>query len=1480
MPTKNHHVILRSRIEVTVDKHNQNSILQQTIHKVIQKRIIPILSKLLSKYVPHDVVIHLDKLIIDGGSFHLSTLDKQLPYQVEQVLMVQLQEQIKKVIQNPAVHQIIPLPDAKREALAHYLSEGNFAWWMSENSENQIEKIYLALLHHTPLLIEQLWYNLNKKEKAVQRCMTLFSHTTLEHTLSCLLKQPITYFRPILAETGLLLHQTKVLTNLSYPPKQQLLAMALLGIITQQKTKIDQMGLLSILLKQVALQTSTHYDTVLEKLHAHYAQNEGKASCHTTTKALLLQLRDLVITPPKLWYQDLKNQENVLKELDKIGNGRVEDHQLSAVMHRIGVAMDQAGIRPLVKSWLQEEKNRTKLAKHLPDALFAPFLASIDPSIIAIFSDFAQIATVTTATNAPACVIKTNTLAYCAFRHSKTDYLKEMKSLFRKYIANNIISKEQLATLLATQPYHPVIKSTLIPLTSRFAKKTLRHRPPSTYLPDVAASKMPIHQPTIQHSPAQPILLSTELLNRLEKLIIRLLEPTPCQISVDAVKNILVQAAIADPLSTEKKYIDRVIDYLTPYAPFAADILGATEGYQQLAACFSSMAPLQTNHEITQLGGDSENPLSDVVDFLAYNELPTGQLVPAYFIAKCLGKATCQAIRDQLVPLCQEPTILKKLMQHATEAALSKLLQAFTTFPQQILDGLEQVIIQSGVFQGTQQQDNIRLLKEIFITAAIIHRPSEQQYIECIVLHLSRATASNPTILCEQLIDAAKQSSDHHLAEAFSLIKEKLAPLNLDEIDETDLIFLSTHETFTLDKGLLPLYYSSLLPAIKHMVRQSLDLSQSAIDQLVAQHLPTIPPPLQETISFACYKQLTNVIQSKQERVAQRWHLFLHTGKLGDYLDSKALLEDVITHLPTFALAQDKIHVRQRLITNFTHTQLMLLVQHHSEAGKSLASCIQGSYQLWCATQGSLSQFNTAKQLFWNSVLKTLPQTSMDQDHWLAQFITELSNMVEITPTTLLETFQLVETKPKEISTSLHKLQDKYRQEIQRQAIQRGYKAATLAKLYLLLNSNLSLFTQEYHLSMATLGNELVRFMADQPSAVSKLLEEQDNPQLVARRLVHYFSQEVARKIIACLAKEQSQFVMHYLDLLTDPLAHIAIQPDPSSTWNKELYIATIDYFITQQPFAATKFIHSTLVTTRYPKEAMYKILSSIVATKATNQDRDKIITLLKPLVQHINQPTMPQQVSVNHPLASPLATKQQAPLPKVSPLEKEVRVYTKNSGLVFLWPFLYDFFKGHHLMVGNQFFCDQAAHNAVYLLQYLVTGKLKSPEWQLTLPKLLCGLSYDEVLLPYTPIDADCDTYDQEALETTGRASAKQPKQPPTEQTAADASISSSAIEAIDLNNQLFMDKVIKRWKSLTKLKEIALYQNCTTQDILQSYFLNRLGILTRQEANDATESKFWHLTIMYQDDDTDNVLPPWSMTNIKLPWMQEAMIVFWMPG
>ena len=65
---------------------------------------------------------------------------------------------------------------------------------------------------------------------------------------------------------------------------------------------------------------------------------------------------------------------------------------------------------------------------------------------------------------------------------------------------------------------------------------------------------------------------------------------------------------------------------------------------------------------------------------------------------------------------------------------------------------------------------------------------------------------------------------------------------------------------------------------------------------------------------------------------------------------------------------------------------------------------------------------------------------------------------------------------------------------------------------------------------------------------------------------------------------------------------------------------------------------------------------------------------------------------------------------------------YVHNAGIVLVAPYLQRLWGILELTANGSFIDDTAAQRAVHLLQYIVTGKSETPEYQLVLNKLLCG--------------------------------------------------------------------------------------------------------------------------------------------------------------
>jgi hypothetical protein len=89
---------------------------------------------------------------------------------------------------------------------------------------------------------------------------------------------------------------------------------------------------------------------------------------------------------------------------------------------------------------------------------------------------------------------------------------------------------------------------------------------------------------------------------------------------------------------------------------------------------------------------------------------------------------------------------------------------------------------------------------------------------------------------------------------------------------------------------------------------------------------------------------------------------------------------------------------------------------------------------------------------------------------------------------------------------------------------------------------------------------------------------------------------------------------------------------------------------------------------------------------------------------------------------------------PKVVELEEVdlgegVTIY--NAGMVLCWPFFGRFFSALGMVEQGKFKGQQAEERAVQLLQYLATGLTSFEEWDLSLNKVLCGVSLNTPISP-----------------------------------------------------------------------------------------------------------------------------------------------------
>ncbi|HHJ80744.1 MAG TPA: hypothetical protein ENJ65_03830 [Candidatus Tenderia electrophaga] len=163
--------------------------------------------------------------------------------------------------------------------------------------------------------------------------------------------------------------------------------------------------------------------------------------------------------------------------------------------------------------------------------------------------------------------------------------------------------------------------------------------------------------------------------------------------------------------------------------------------------------------------------------------------------------------------------------------------------------------------------------------------------------------------------------------------------------------------------------------------------------------------------------------------------------------------------------------------------------------------------------------------------------------------------------------------------------------------------------------------------------------------------------------------------------------------------------------------------------------------------------------------------------------------------------------------------IHISNAGLVLAAPYLPRLFEMLGLTEKSAFKDKVAAVRAVHMLQFLVDEHTDSPEYQLVLNKLLCGVKTG------IPIERQVSLTEHEKEQLQG-----------------------------------LLEGMRQNWKSLGK----------TTINGLRESFLQRQGRL--QLKDDA-----WHLQLEAKPYDMLLDQLPWSYSTIKYPWMERVIYVDW---
>ena len=223
-----------------------------------------------------------------------------------------------------------------------------------------------------------------------------------------------------------------------------------------------------------------------------------------------------------------------------------------------------------------------------------------------------------------------------------------------------------------------------------------------------------------------------------------------------------------------------------------------------------------------------------------------------------------------------------------------------------------------------------------------------------------------------------------------------------------------------------------------------------------------------------------------------------------------------------------------------------------------------------------------------------------------------------------------------------------------------------------------------------------------------------------------------------------------------------------------------------------SEFVNDTTKTVRTKTEIWRYILRSVAAGT-------KEVDVEKILLREESPPTQQQAIE---------------------PKEIAEGVYCHFAGLVLLHPFFKHLFSRLNLLDDGKFINELSKHKAIVLLNFIATGKTDGKDYELVVPKILCGLPLYEVL--------------------------------------AEESFILTSEEKEEALNMMFA--AIAQWTILHNTSPEGLRERFLTRE--GKVLINDSGIEFRIETN-AIDVLLDHL--------------PWNLSLIKLPWLNELIRVEW---
>jgi hypothetical protein len=1547
------HVIMRQRLEIEIPDKSYQQEVQRRAHKIVEEKLHEILAPILSAEVPDDVVITLDQLHVNLAELDQNLLEEEILQKMRHKLPLIVKEQVSLAIQDPLKKRITPLPEAKLNAIKHYLTNGYFAWWMPTNSEKIIEELYLDIYRATPNTIKDLWAELGQQLPAIQRFITQFSTTTIQQSIKIL--HPI-YGRYTLqiAEDfknlqGLLLKMAHIANHKKIHTATKHIVLAQAMQILSGNKKFNEATFLENCLEKVAQELGITYSALLANL-AQELPKKYPISLGLKSNLVhhIIRLHDTQLVNNKLNPTVNTDLSLLIKKLDGLldQGENVNQQKLTGFVKQVFNYANKPALREILKGYLKSTKNSYLLTQFLPQEDFTKLIEAIQPNIQHAYKIAKQVwQSVILQKNAQSKLIEQLTIKYLA-----NSPIQEQEP--ERYI-NHLIKKLEIYDSEAIEKWQPYIKRNKTELKKNYdaelinlllTKLTTTQAVTADWERDVA--KLSVENILVKtlHKFQQNNKFATH--TSLSKLVNNLHNQFANLIERKAPVTPTFEKELEDTLG---KLLEETIQPIGQLNKINAELKPWIHDQLQQLKLHHSANKLKIVKEALRITSSKLNAdsITQVKDFFIEDLLPNGYTHQHDFITSVVERiAAMPDYKAEMLSLLKQKHFRKQIAKKLEPAPRVLLVHRLTNLPPDIQEIYQQVLLRADVLRANTIGEKQALINEIFLEIASEDiQPTKDYLIQHILLSVAHKAQLPKTEIHRRLYLAAQK----YAANSFILkeLQEISASASITQAESTD----------TLDQAFLPIYdiitsfipssdlasklYLKLLTFIKKAIYDRLN-SAFIINELqhkIKEIFGMLSAQQKQKLFEAIKQIIQRVTGDLEQNLKDSWEHFLQTGEVyKEYGSPSTLFNKLLgidikssayaTTPPTRSkinLTNEQIeqlaenfrkiiaipHNRKRLIASLPIEDLEKTVHIlANDKSKTIVSWIHTIDELWEYAGKSPANPQQNKLVWWETALINLANLTNRnnlQKAWLTNSIFDFSQSLNISHYTLVSTLKtaianfkspnpkLIETQ--KLDNTLTEIKQIYKKLNKKEAKKTWPTQPVFQELHKLFTIGISSLGEHPATNLERLEQQLSDLIEQQDAVIKKFFFNYPPAISISKKTVHYFSASFTKQIINVLDPKAAPFIHKYLAFInpTQSDFYNQIEVEPFS-WRKYTEIATLDYLLKKQEeiFNKEKYLKVTLeLLNTYNRQNSLKIIQQLIDIHNKNKSSaayTEIIELSAEIAKELEENITPSKALTTDPTSekeqasNPLQSDQKEGEQKQKKFDeedvpKDIKIYVKNSGLVFLWPFLEELLEKQGLLEKDKFFDKIDRTNAVHTLQYLVTEKLMTSDWRIILNKLLCGMDYNEVTfigyyLPEEKSFAAIVLEEREKLLAAASASQNQSEKD-------EKGIILPIPEEIGLlkkNAEEVLNTVLEKWKTLKKLEKFERFKEGFGIQDLRKYILQRDGILQYIKQEDNTG--YWHLTITWEEYDAEIKNIPWPITKIRLPFMKEDLVVFWTPN